>query len=83
MNKTLLILCFLFELLQGAMSQTGLDTSNYKLLIDVKGGNFSHYAALCRGELISRILNWVNFNVTSLFGVQFQHNKQYIYGKKN
>ena len=71
MENTLLVVCTLFGTLQVGQFQNStpiisgiplspdeivaFDTSNYKILSDRRGGNFTVYEAKCRGELSFKI----------------------------
>ena len=51
MIHTLLMVFTLLGTLQFSHATIRFDTSDYKILTDRRGGNFSYYAAKCRGEL--------------------------------
>ena len=51
MTNALFVLCTLLGALHIVTLQEVFDSSNYRILIDPKGGNFSHHAERCKGNL--------------------------------
>ena len=54
MMYPLFTICALLETLHAVTGLIG--TSNYKILIDQKGGNVTHWDAKCKGEQNSKML---------------------------
>ena len=50
-SYSLLVLFTSLQFARGEIPTLQLDTSNYELVVDSRGGNFSYFAAKCEGEV--------------------------------
>ena len=77
MTKALFALCTLFGSLQFVTLQEVYHTSNYRVLYDPKGGNFSHHAERCKGKLNLEVYKPSTFHISVCEGAKIKFFEKY------